>query len=166
MSNYDVGDIEHCHDARTVDVVQEGMSLIDHLENRSLVRRCGELGIGVTIYEPLASGVLGRKSMEDVRAVWSAWADMPFYQRLLIPGRAERSWAVVDGLREIGERFDATVAQLSIAWVLHQPGADCAIAGSRSGRHMRENARAADLDISAVLDEIEQLIPRGPSFAS
>ena len=112
-----------------------------------------------------ASGVLGGKTMEEVRAVWSAWADMPFYQRLLIPGRAERSWAVVDGLRSIGEKLGATVAQLAIAWVLHQRGVDAAIAGSRSGHHMQENASAAELDLSDALDEIDQLISLGPSFA-
>lgn len=165
VSNYDIADIALCHATRSVDVVQEGLSLVDHLDNRALTRRCGELGIGVTIYEPLASGVLGGKTMQEVRDVWSAWAEMAFYQRLLIPGRAERSWAVVDGLRSIGARVGATVAQLAIAWVLHQPGVDAAIAGSRSGRHMQENARAAELDLSDLLDEIDQLIPLGPSFA-
>jgi aryl-alcohol dehydrogenase-like predicted oxidoreductase len=165
MSNYDLADIERCHSVRLVDVVQDGLSLVDHLENRTLARRCGELGIGVTIYEPLASGVLGGKTLDEVRAVWAAWSDMPFYQRLLTPDRATRSWAVVEGLRSIGARSGATVAQLAIAWVLHQPGVNCAIAGSRSGRHMDENAHAAELDLSEVLDEIQQLIPLGPSFA-
>jgi aryl-alcohol dehydrogenase-like predicted oxidoreductase len=165
MSNYDIADIELCNTVRPVDVVQEGMSLVDHLDNRSLARRCGELGVGVTIYEPLASGVLGGKTVDEVRAVWSKWAEMEFYQRLLVPGRAERSWAVVDGLRVIGDKTGTTVAQLAIAWVLHQQGVDAAIAGSRSGGHVQENAAAAELDLSAELDEIEQLIALGPAFA-
>ncbi|MEO6654190.1 MAG: aldo/keto reductase [Ilumatobacteraceae bacterium] len=165
MSNYNIAEIECCHAARAVDVVQDGLSLVDHLENRSVALRCGELGIGVTIYEPLASGVLGGKTIEEVRAVWSAWADMAFYQRLLTPGHAEDSWAVVDGLRSIGDRVGATVAQLAIGWVLHQPGVDAAIAGSRSGRHIQENAAAAVLDLSDVLQDIERLIPLGPAFS-
>jgi aryl-alcohol dehydrogenase-like predicted oxidoreductase len=165
MSNHRTADIERCHFTRPVDVVQEGLSLIDHLHNRARVRRCGELGVGVTIYEPLASGVLGGKSMDEVRAVWSAWSEMPFYQRLLVPGRAEHSWAVVDGLRSIGDTVGATVAQVAIAWVLHQAGARSAIVGSRSGGHMMENAGAAELDLTDVLDDIEALIQLGPSFA-
>jgi aryl-alcohol dehydrogenase-like predicted oxidoreductase len=165
MSNHSDAKIEQCHAARAVDVVQEGLSLVDHLDNRALARRCGELGVAVTIYEPLASGVLGGKSMDDVRAVWSAWSDMPFYQRLLAPGQAERSWAVADGLRAIGERVGATVAQLAIAWVLHQRGVGSAIVGSRNGRHMEENAGAAELDATTTLEEMEALIPLGPSFA-
>jgi aryl-alcohol dehydrogenase-like predicted oxidoreductase len=165
MSNYKIADIERCHTARAVDVVQDGLSLVDHLENRAVALRCGELGIGFTSYEPLASGVLGGKTMEEVRAVWSEWADMPFYQRLLTPGQAEHSWAVVDGLRPIGDKVSATVAQLAIAWVLHQPGVDAAIAGSRSGRHIEENAGAAVLDLDDVLQDIDRLIPLGPAFA-
>ena len=103
--------------------------------------------------------------MEEVGAVWSASADMAFYQRLLIPGNAEHSWAVVDGLRSIGDKVGATVAQLAIGWLLHQPGVDAAIAGSRSGRHIEENAAAAALDLSDVLQDIERLIPLGPAFA-
>jgi aryl-alcohol dehydrogenase-like predicted oxidoreductase len=166
MSNYDIDAIEQCHAARAVDAVQEGLSLVDHLENRRLVARCAELAISVTVYEPMASGVLGGKSMDEVRAVWSAWSDSAFYQRLLIPGRAERSWAVVEGLRTIAARLNATVAQVAIAWVLHQAGVASAITGSRNGSHIAKNARSADIDLAAALPEIEQLIPLGPAFSA
>ena len=164
MSNYALADIERCHAGRPVDAVQEGLSLVDHLDTRALAARCDALGVGVTIYEPLAGGVLGGKTLEDVRAVWAAWADTPFYRRLLVPGRAERIFAVGDGVRAIADRLGATVAQVALAWVLHQAGVDSAIVGSRSGRHMEENAAAADLDLTSVLDELEALIPLGPSF--
>ena len=94
----------------------------------------------------------------------SAWADAAFYQRLLIPGQAEKSFAVVDGMRPIAARIGATVSQVALAWVLHQPGVDSAIVGSRNGRHMQENSGAAELDLSDVIDELEQLIPLGPAF--
>ena len=79
---------------------------------------------------------------------------------------ADRSFAVADGLRPIAARLDATVAQVAIAWVLHQTGVSAAIAGSHNGSHMKENAGAAGLDLSEVMDEIEQLVPLGPAFAS
>jgi aryl-alcohol dehydrogenase-like predicted oxidoreductase len=165
LSNYDLIDIERCHRERSVDVVQEGLSLIDHLDARELIARCGELGIGVVVYEPLASGVLSGKTMDEVRAIWTGWEETGFYQRLLTPGRAERSAAVVDGLRPIAERLDVSVAQLAIAWVLHQPGVTATLAGSRYGRHVHENAGAWRLDLRDSLDELESLIPLGPAFA-
>jgi aryl-alcohol dehydrogenase-like predicted oxidoreductase len=55
---------------------------------------------------------------------------------------------------------------VAIAWVLHQPGVTAAIAGSRDGRHMEENAGAVTVDLSEVLPEIEDLIRLGPTMAA
>ena len=165
LSNYELTDIERCHDQRPVDVVQEGLSLIDHLDARELIARCGELGIGVVVYEPLASGVLSGRPMDEVREIWTGWEDSGFYKRLLTPGRAERSTVVVEGMRPIAERLDVSVAQLAIAWVLHQPGVSATLAGSRHGRHVHENAEASRLELGDALDELERLIPLGPTFA-
>lgn len=168
MSNYTIEDVERCHSRRRVDVVQVGLNLIDYLDARRYVARCGELGIAVTIYEPVASGILSGKTMEQVQAAWPGpWREAPFYKRLLSPGKAEKSFAVADGLRPIADSLHATVAQVAIAWVLHQPGVTAAIAGSRDEQHTRENAGAAHLSLPTdVLDEIEQLIPLGPTIAT
>jgi aryl-alcohol dehydrogenase-like predicted oxidoreductase len=165
LSNYEIEGIEQCHEQRPVDVIQTGLSLVDYLKDRPLIARCGELDIAVTIFEPLASGVLTGRSLEQVRARWTGvWEDTPFYQLLLSPGQGERSMAVADGLRPIAQRLDATVAQVAIAWVLQQRGVTAAITGSCDGRHMKENAAAADVDLRADLAEIDALIPLGPSF--
>ncbi|MGZ4290512.1 MAG: aldo/keto reductase [Gaiellaceae bacterium] len=165
LSNYGLADVERCHAQRRVDSVQTGLSMIDYLDDRGLISRCGELGIGVVIYEPLASGILSDKTLEQVLAIWTGpWLESSFFKRLLAPGRAERSFAVADGMRPIAARLGVTVAQLAIAWVLHQPGVVAAIAGSRDGRHVRENAEASSLDLSGALDELEELIPLGPTF--
>jgi hypothetical protein len=47
---------------------------------------------------------------------------------------------------------------------LHQAGVASAIAGSRNGSHIGENARAAELDLVEVLADIERLIALGPAF--
>lgn len=166
LSNYDVDDVRRCHRQRRVDAVQVGLSLIDYLDNREYIAKCGELGIAVTVYEPIAAGILSGKTMEEILTLWSAWAESGFYKRLLSPGRVERSFAVTDGLRPIAARLRVTVTQLALAWVLHQPGVTAALAGSANASHMRENARAAQLNLDdETLEEIERLIPLGPSFA-
>ncbi|MBK5331226.1 MAG: aldo/keto reductase [Ilumatobacteraceae bacterium] len=165
LSNYKLADVEHCHKQRSVNVVQDGLSLIDYLDARDGFARCRDLGIGVVAYEPVASGILAGKTQDEVLAFWTGpWVDSAFYKRLLAPGRVERSFAVADGLRPIAARLKATVAQVAIAWVLHQRGVSAAIAGSRDGRHVHENALAAELNLSAVMDDLEQLIPLGPTF--
>ena len=167
LSNYKLADVEHCHKQRSVNVVQDGLSLIDYLDARDAFARCRDLGIGVLAYEPVASGILTGKTQDEVLALWTGpWVDSAFYKRLLAPGRVERSFAVADGLRPIAARLGATVAQVAIAWVLHQRGVSAAIAGSHDGRHVHENAQAAELDLSAVMDTLEQLILLGPTFGA
>jgi aryl-alcohol dehydrogenase-like predicted oxidoreductase len=167
MSNYELEDVERSHAQRPVDVVQVGLSLIDYLDDRASIAHCEELEIGVTIFEPLASGILSGKTLEEVLALWTGpWVESPFFRRLLSSGKAEQSFAVADGIRPIAERLGATVAQVAIGWVLNQPGVTAAIAGSRDGRHVRENAEAANLDLAGALGELEQLIPLGPTRAA
>lgn len=147
-----------------MDVVQDGLSLIDHLGARESIARCGELGIAAVVYEPLASGILSGKTIEQVRAVWNAAQERTFDRRLLAPGRAERSIAVAAGMRPIAQQLGVSVAQLAIAWVLHQPGVSAALVGSRERGHIHQNAEAAEIDLRAALDELEELISLGPSF--
>lgn len=166
LSNYGVEDIEHCHAQRPVDVVQDGLSLVDHLDNRAAIRRCGELGIGVVVYEPLGSGTLTGRSIDEVRDAWADWSESGFYKRLLAAANGEKSAALVDAIRSIAEREGVSVPQLAIAWVLHQEGVTAAIAGSRNAEHVRENASAGSLGLTAgVREELERLIPLGPTVA-
>jgi aryl-alcohol dehydrogenase-like predicted oxidoreductase len=166
MSNYSLDEVARCHAQRRVDAVQVGLSLIDYLEDRPDIAAWGAMGVAVTIYEPLGSGILTGKTIEQARAAWTGvWRESAFYKRLLGPLTGEKSFAVADGLRPIAERLGATVAQVAIAWVLHQSGVAAAITGSRDGGHLRENAGAADLTLpDDVLAEIEALIPLGPTF--
>jgi myo-inositol catabolism protein IolS len=165
LSNYELKDVEQCQRERRVDAVQIGLSLIDYLDNRDYIARCAELGIAVTIYEPVAAGILSSKTRDEILALWSPWADSGFYKRLLAPGKVGRSFAVRDGLLPIAARLQATITQVALAWVLQQSGVAAALAGSANESHMRENAEAARLHLSGeVLDEIERLIPLGPAF--
>ena len=166
MSNYTPEEVARCHAQRPVDAVQVGLSLIDYLEDRPDIAAWGEMGIAVTIYEPLASGILTGKTIEQARAAWTGpWRESAFYKRLLGPTSGERSFAVADALQPIAGRLGVTVAQVAIAWVLQQPGVAAAIAGSRDGGHLRENAGAADVTLpDDVLDALEALIPLGPTF--
>jgi aryl-alcohol dehydrogenase-like predicted oxidoreductase len=165
LSNYSIEDVERCHAQRPVDAVQDGLNLIDYLDNRAAFTRYGELGIAVTLFDVLSSGILTERTREQVLAAWETFTVMGFRHPLLAPDKVDRSLAVADGLRPIAERLGATVAQVAIAWVLHQPGVTAALAGTRSPSRARENADAARLDLTGSLEEIEELITLGPAFA-
>ena len=165
LSNYSIDDIERCHAHRRVDVIQDGLNLVDYLDNRQLFARCGELGIAGTVYDSLSSSVLTDRTREEVFAAWEVFSANGWNHPLLAPDKVERTYSVVDALRPVARRLGATVAQVAIAWILHQPGVTAALAGTSSPDRVRENERGADLDLTPALEEIEQLIPLGPAFA-
>jgi aryl-alcohol dehydrogenase-like predicted oxidoreductase len=141
LSNFDRDGVERCLAVGPVDVIQEGLSPIDHLDHRELFRWCDERGIGVATYEPLANGMLAGaiRAPEDLaRVVGEDYMEWPFWKRLFSPGRFERSQTVVDGMRAVAGSIGCTVAQLALAWNLRQPGVTATLAGSRNPVHVRE----------------------------
>ena len=166
LSNFTLEDVARCHSQQEVDLVQDGLSLVDHLDHRELFARCRELGIGVVVYEPLGSGTLSGKPIEAIREAWAAWSEWGFYKRLLQGENGERSAALVDALRPVAEKQGISVPQLAIAWVLHQDGVTAALAGSANPEHVRANAAAATVELpESVLRRLEELIPLGPTIS-
>jgi aryl-alcohol dehydrogenase-like predicted oxidoreductase len=164
VSNFDRELIERCMAIRHVDSLQQEFSMLA-LADRELIRWCGEQGIGVLSYGPLAYGLLaGTISMGttfakgDHRGYGSSWAG------LFEPGQRRRALDVVEGLRPIAERLGCSLPQLALAWNVHQPGMTAAIAGSRDASHVAANAEAGDLALDeATLAEIESLLALGPA---
>jgi aryl-alcohol dehydrogenase-like predicted oxidoreductase len=165
LSNFTLEDVARCHALRRVDLVQDGLSLVDHLDNRELFAGCRELGIGVVVYEPLGSGTLSGRPIGAIRETWAEWSEWGFYQRLLAGEHGDRSAALVDALRPIAGELGVSVPQLAIAWVLHQDGVTAALAGSANPEHVRANAGAAELELpESVLSRLEAIIPLGPTM--
>jgi aryl-alcohol dehydrogenase-like predicted oxidoreductase len=168
LSNYERDDIARCHEERPVDVIETGLSILDYLDDRELITWCGEHGIAVTIYEPLAGGLLSDAPFEQVRDKWlgTAWEDSAWFTRLFSTDNAQRTKHVVDGLRDIATRLGVTVAQVALAWVLRQPGVTSALAGSGDPGRTRANAGAADVELTNdAMHAIDELIRHGPAFA-
>jgi aryl-alcohol dehydrogenase-like predicted oxidoreductase len=168
LSNFERSEVERCLAVGPVDVLQEGLSLIDHLETLELARWCADQHIGVVTYEPLGSGMLtgAITSPDDFAKDLPDYKEWPFWQRLYSPGRYERSEAVVDGMRSIAERVGCSIAQLALAWNLQQTGVSATLAGTRSPAHARSNAEGSDILLSpADLADVDALIPLGPTRA-
>ncbi|HYH28607.1 MAG TPA: aldo/keto reductase, partial [Actinomycetota bacterium] len=169
VSNFDEDLIERCLAVRHVDSLQPQLSML-HLRHRELAAWCGERGIGVITYGPLGYGLLtgGIRSREDLDP--GDWRrNSPghsYFDAMFAPGKLERSLEVVDRLRGVADRLGVTVAQLSLAWNVHQQGVTAAIAGSRNPEHVRQNAAAGELELDGpTLQELEQILQLGPDFA-
>jgi aryl-alcohol dehydrogenase-like predicted oxidoreductase len=169
MSNYEQAEIAQCEAIRHVDSLQPQFSMLN-LDHRDLIRWCGENGVGVVAYGPLAFGLLTGAIDQSTRFHEKDWRsggmDMDAYDRMFAPGKIERSLAVADAMGPIAHRFGISVSQLALAWVFHQPGVTSAIAGSRNPKHVRENAEAGDVTLDReTLQELEGTLEMGPDFA-
>jgi aryl-alcohol dehydrogenase-like predicted oxidoreductase len=168
VSNFDQAMIDTCEAIRHVDSLQQEFSMLQ-LQDRDLVRWCGEQGTGVLAYGPLAYGLLTGAISSD-----TTFAEGDFrgseageaWEAMFRPDRRARSLALVEALRPIAERLDCTVAQLALAWTGAQPGVTSAIAGSRNPEHVRSNAAAGDVELdAATVAEVDSLLSLGPAFA-
>ncbi len=169
LSNFDQAQIELCQTIGPVDVIQEGLSPIDHLDTLELARWCQQQGIGVVTYEPLGSGMLAGAihGPDDLqRVVGDDYQEWGFWQRLFAPGKFDRSAIVRDGMLEIAERIGCSLPQLALAWNIQQAGVSATLAGTSNPAHARTNAEAADVVLTRdQIDEIDTLITLGPTFA-
>jgi aryl-alcohol dehydrogenase-like predicted oxidoreductase len=157
VSNFDRALIERCEALRHVDSLQQQFSML-WLEDRELIRWCGEVGTGVVSYGPLGFGLLtGAIDRERAAAIddWRTSEEEPAFT----PERLDAAFDLLDGMRPIAERLGCSLAQLALAWNWHQPGVTSAIAGSRDAAHVHQNAEAGDVDLDAeVLAELERLL--------
>lgn len=167
LSNFTIDEIERCLAVGPVDLVQEGLSPIDHLDTRDLARWCAGRGIGVVTYEPLGNGMLAGAINDptDFARVVDDYEEWGFWKRLFAPGKFERSQAVADGMAEIANGLGCTLAQLALAWNVQQAGVTSTLAGSRNPVHVRENGQAAHVVLTRdVLAQIDVLVQQGPLF--
>jgi len=157
VSNFDRALIERCEAIRHVDSLQQEFSMLQQ-QDRDLIRWCGEQGTGVLSYGPLAFGLLtGAITDQTAFAKGDFRADEE--SDALFGSGFERSLAVVDRLRPIAERLGISLAQLALAWNVHQPGVTVAIAGSRNHEHVRSNADAGDVELDeATRSELDAVL--------
>lgn len=163
VSNFNTELLEKCLGIRHVDSLQPHFSMLKREPLDDLLPFCAEHGIGVISYGPLGFGLLtGAITMETTfhDEDWrSGKTGMGNYEKLFAPEARAKHLAVVDALRPIADRLGVTLAQLALAWNVHQIGVTGAIAGSRDAGHTAENAGAGDVTLSDKdLHEIDAVL--------
>ena len=121
-------------------------------------------GIGMTVWSPLAGGFLsGKYTRENLSDPENRLAGFD-----LIPFDKEAGFAVVEKLRAIAGAHQASVAQVALAWLLHQPVVNSVIVGASKLAQLEDNLKAVEVKPSAEelaeLDEITRPRPLYPHW--
>ena len=125
-----------------------------------------EIGLGTTVWSPLASGVLTGKYNDGIPA--GSRMTLPDYQwlRPAIEGEeGKRNLAKVKRLMPLADELGCTMAQLALAWCLVNEDVSTVITGASRPDQVKENLAA--LDIVPMLDpevqeRIEQILDNRP----
>jgi len=111
--------------------------------------------ISLTCYWVLMKGLLsGRLTRDHVFDPADRRLTYPIFQ-----GEAwQRAQNVLDSIRSIANDLDCTVAQLTVAWTLNQPGVSVAILGAKRPEQILDTVQAMHLKLDAeVIEQISSL---------
>ena len=146
-------EIRRAHSVTPLTAIQSEYSMMERMFEKDVIPTCEELNIGFVPFSPLASGFLSGKAKsgdsytgDDVRRVITR-----FYSENM-----EANKPILDLLEVYANEKNVTVAQISLAWMLHKKDFIVPIPGMRSLERIKENLGAADVELSmSEYQEIE-----------
>ncbi|SFR45502.1 aldo/keto reductase [Halogeometricum limi] len=115
---------------------------------------CGDQGLAVCPYSPLAGGFLtGKYERADPddpeKVVAPDGSRGSFDERFDRFYLSERGWEVLDAVRTVADEVDASPAQVALRWLMDYRDATVVpIVGARTREQLDENVGAADVDLS------------------
>jgi len=138
--------LRRAHAEHPLTALQTEYSLWFRESEKDILPACRELGIGYIAYAPLGRGLLtGKiKSVEDIPET-----DRRRKHPRFLPENLARNVQLVAELEAMAKRYDASPAQLSLAWILAQWEGIVPIPGTNNAKNVEQNVAAVDLVISA-----------------
>jgi aryl-alcohol dehydrogenase-like predicted oxidoreductase len=118
-------------------------SLLERSVEQELVPMAQELGLGITPWSPLKSGILSgkytRQNAGQLKADRGAFVE---------PHLNEKTYKLLDALQAVAKAHDSTVARVALSWVQGQPGVTSTIIGARRLAQLEDNAKALEVQLS------------------
>jgi aryl-alcohol dehydrogenase-like predicted oxidoreductase len=125
-------------------------SLLERTVEGELIPMAREMGLGVTPWSPLKSGVLSGKYTRENAASVKADRGERVTQNL-----GEKVYGIIDELIAIGKELGASPASVALAWVQGRPGVASTIIGARRLDQLDQNLAALALALNA--DQVARL---------
>ncbi|WP_434387762.1 aldo/keto reductase family protein [Melittangium boletus] len=137
---------------------QPQYSMLWRVIEAEVVPTSQELGVGQVVFSPIAQGVLtgkykpGQKPPEGSRATDEKGSG--FVKRYL----GDEVLTRVQQLQPVAQEAGLSLAQLAVAWVLHNPNVSSAIIGASRPEQVKENVKASGVTLSPeVLRRIDEI---------
>jgi len=106
--------------------------------------------LGLMVWSPLAGGFLSGKYSRNASTEEGRRVNFDFP-----PVNKEKAFDIIDVMQVIAQNKGVTVAQIALAWLLHQPVVTTVIIGAKKQEQLRDNLKA--IDVKLTTDELAQL---------
>jgi len=130
---------------------------------REIVPMLLDQKMGLMVWSPLAGGLLSGKYSLNAETKEGRRVSFDFP-----PVNKEKVYHVIDVMRAIATAKQVTVAQVALAWLLHQPAVTSVIIGANKPQQLTDNlgsvAVQLNIDELATLDEVSKLAPEYPGW--
>lgn len=157
LSEVSADALRKAHSVHPITAVQLEWSLWTREAEKDVIPVCRELGIAIVAYSPLGRGFLtGQiKSIDDLPE-----DDFRRQNPRFSPENFSKNMELVDKVKDIAKRHDATPGQIALAW-LHAQGDDVfPIPGTKRVNRLEENVTAFQIKLTrADLDELDAAFP-------
>ena len=138
-------------------------SLLERTPERELLPMARALGLTVTAWSPLASGLLTGKYRISESGVHSedgkSRMDNPEMQQFM--QNRERTTRVIEALKEVAAKAELTPAEVALAWLRHRGQPIIPIVGARKVEQLQANLTIVDIRLSDAyvrrLDEVSKI---------
>ena len=138
VSNFSLDQIKEANKDGLVDIVEDNYSLLHRDAEKELFPYLKENKISFVPYFPLASGLLTGKYRFSDSDKFSQYSREKF-------GDIITSLEIVE---KIADRYEATVAQVILAWYMQNPNISIVIPGARKPEQVDQNVKSLDIKLS------------------
>jgi len=159
LSEVSANTIRRAHAIHPVAAVQNQYSIWTREPEAEVLGACDELGIGFVPWGPLGTGFLTGTINPDTKFDPSTdlRANFPRFK----PETMKANMPVVEMLRNMGKRKNATPVQIALAWLLAQKPWIVPIPGMDKIGYIDDNLRSVDLELTREdLGEVDEQMAR------
>ena len=138
----------------------DGAAAVQHARaharsRQEYARLYDDIGLGLTTWSPLASGLLTGKYIDGIPD--GSRAALPGYEWLQGMLTDDRRNKKVKAFKEVADELGCTLAQLALAWCAKNPHVSTVITGASRAEQVHENMKALDV-VSRLDDDVLQRI--------
>lgn len=145
----------------------ESLQMYYSIAGRDLEREVVPLAkdeeLAILPWSPLAGGFLSGKFTRDSAPEGARRSSFDFP-----PVDKEKAYDIIDVMKAIGDQRGASVAQVALAWLLHQNHVTSVIIGAKTEAQLNDNIAATEVELSSddlsKLDAVSKLKPEYPGW--